>query len=109
MKLVSDKQKRVKILSLLAHLYRFLVKYLIDNGAQVNAVNSTEGANAAHWAAIAGKTSSLHLLFASGVDVQSVDKRGYNCLLHAVQSHDNSVSFVGNVTCTCLAIPSVCM
>lgn len=64
--------------------YRFIVQYLLDNGAMVSAVNSTEGANAAHWAAIAGKTKNLHLLFASGIDLNSVDKRGYNCLLHAV-------------------------
>lgn len=63
------------------------VKYLLDNGANVNAVNATEGASVLHWAAIAGDVRIVHCVVKAGADVHQVDKRGYNALIHATQ-HD---------------------
>jgi hypothetical protein len=61
------------------------VKYLIDNGANVNAVNVKEGASVLHWAAIAGDVKVLVCLLKHGADIHGIDKRGYNCLIHAVK------------------------
>ena len=60
------------------------MKYLVDNGAKVNAVNVKEGASVLHWAAIAGNIKAIRFLLSRGADIHGIDKRGYNSLMHAV-------------------------
>jgi palmitoyltransferase len=61
------------------------VKYLLDNGAEIDPPNLSEGHTPLMWACIEGHIQTVHYLLEQGADINKIDQRGYNALHHAVQ------------------------
>lgn len=61
-------------------------KYLLDNGALVDAKGGTLMATPLHWAARGGLVYIVHLLIQYGADPLRTDSQGFNALLLGVHS-----------------------
>lgn len=61
------------------------ITYLLQRGANIDAINTKELQTPLHWACIGKSIHSLMLLIKEGADVAKSDKRGYNSLIHACQ------------------------
>jgi hypothetical protein len=59
--------------------------WLIENGADVNAVCPTQGSGPLHMAAVSGDESLLKLLLAQGADIQLPNRRGDTAVQLAVR------------------------
>ncbi|KAF7497937.1 hypothetical protein DV113_004011 [Geotrichum candidum] len=63
-----------------------ICKYLLDNGAEVDAKGGSLQATPLHWAARRGWVYIVHLLVQYGADVHGTDLQGFNTLLLSVHS-----------------------
>ncbi|KAH8988351.1 ankyrin repeat-containing domain protein [Lactarius akahatsu] len=61
-------------------------EYLIDHGAELNAVTRTLLASPLQWAALQGLPDIVHLLIRHGADPRLLDAQGYSSLHAAVHS-----------------------
>ena len=61
-----------------------IVKILIDNGADVNAMDSNN-ATPLHWACCQGKYSTVKYLLKHGADTSLVDMNGNSVLMYAIE------------------------
>lgn len=61
------------------------ITYLLQRGANIDALNEKEGQTPLHWACIGKSIQSVLLLIREGADTSKSDKRGYNSLVHACQ------------------------
>ncbi|KAF8266030.1 hypothetical protein EI94DRAFT_1734101 [Lactarius quietus] len=66
-------------------------EYLIEHGADINALTNTLHATALQWAALQGLPQIVHLLIEHGADARLLDAQGYSTL-HAA-THSSSSSF----------------
>jgi palmitoyltransferase len=62
--------------------------YLIEQGAEANAVGGKELATPLHWAARNGHVKTIDLLIQRGADPRLLDAQGHNCL-HSVTQTGN--------------------
>lgn len=67
---------------------------LLDNGADVNAINDKTGGTALMAAARAGNTNAVRLLIERGADVNAVDKEDNTALKHAARIGHTDVARV---------------
>lgn len=86
-----DQDGRTPLLKAAASGYLAVVKYLIANGADINAKDRSLGRNALHWAAGSGHKSVVEFLLSQGVDVNSRDRYGATPLLLAVDKGFKSI------------------
>lgn len=61
------------------------ITYLLQRGANIDALNEKEAQTPLHWACIGKSLPSMLLLIKEGADITKSDKRGYDCLVHACQ------------------------
>jgi ankyrin repeat protein len=61
-------------------------KYLIEKGAEVNAVGGTRLATPLQWAARNGLVQTIDLLLRRGADPRHLDDQGFSCLHSVAQS-----------------------
>ncbi|TPX41079.1 hypothetical protein SeMB42_g05741 [Synchytrium endobioticum] len=70
-------------------------KYLVDQGAQVNATGGDLNATPLHWAARTGHVQMVTFLWKKGADPSKFDSQGYNALhLAAHEAHPMMMVFL---------------
>lgn len=70
-----------------------VVRYLLDHGAQINALAGENWSTAMHWAASKGHIDAMALLVAFGADLAIRDQLGYT-VLHVAAQNGQSLAVV---------------
>jgi ankyrin repeat protein len=68
-----------------------IVKLLIDNGADVNAIRDWDGRSALIWAASHGRTDIVKLLIDNGADVNAKNNKGETALKIATTKNNTKI------------------
>lgn len=68
-----------------------IVKFMIENGADINLKTTTDGKDALHWAAFHGHLPVVELLVSMGAKINEKDDDGYTALEIAKQTEKRNL------------------